>query len=159
VFFIFNAIVLPFQKKAEDASRLKRAIAIDHCYASKEDSTLETQSCSISNSTNENTSPKLSNETVTATPAKIVVDLTEEEPCTSSSVPKLVKTPSYIRKRNQNNRACRESRRKRKAERDEAEQKAKFLAQDNEDMKKKIQELEVEVKQTRALLISRMVNQ
>nr|CAB3254096.1 transcription factor protein [Phallusia mammillata] len=91
-------------------------------------------------------------------PQNVVVDLTKEEPATSASIetPKMKRTSSYIRKRSKNNEACRESRKKRKVQRDEAAEKMQELTDDNELLRKKIVELEQEVKETRATLLTEM---
>ncbi|XP_076824775.1 uncharacterized protein LOC143470492 [Clavelina lepadiformis] len=98
-------------------------------------------------------------------PQATVIDLTEEEPCSSKSVdissssasPTIMqRSSSYKRKRTRNNAACRESRKKRKVQRDEMEDKAEYLQADNEEMRKKIVELEEEVKKTREELLFRM---
>ena len=81
-----------------------------------------------------------------------VVDLTESVP----SPPKLVRTTSYKRKRDRNNQACRESRKKRKVKQTEAEEKVKDLTKENEDLREQIKRLEKEVKFSNELLVSKI---
>nr|XP_018672756.1 transcription factor protein isoform X2 [Ciona intestinalis] len=76
-----------------------------------------------------------------------VVDLTDA-PSTSGV--------KVSRKRDRNNAACRESRKKKKMKLVEAEMEVVRLVEDNEVQRLKIARLEVEVKETKALLLSKM---
>ncbi|XP_078483891.1 transcription factor protein isoform X2 [Ciona intestinalis] len=76
-----------------------------------------------------------------------VVDLTDA-PSTSGV--------KVTRKRDRNNAACRESRKKKKMKLVEAEIEVVRLVEDNEVQRLKIAQLEVEVKETKALLLSKM---
>ena len=88
-----------------------------------------------------------------------VVDLTKEEPSTSQSVPKMERTASYKKRRDQNNKACRESRKKRKLKQTETEMKAKELELENEELRTKIARLEKDVEEVRVLVLKQMSRQ
>ena len=85
-----------------------------------------------------------------------VVDLTVEQPCTSEIVPKMKRTASYKRRRDQNNKACRESRKKRKIRQCETEKKVSDLEVENEELKVEISRLEKEVEEVRVLVLQKM---
>ena len=81
------------------------------------------------------------------------VIIVEDEP---SCTPKMKRTASYKRRRVQNNKACRESRKKRKIKLTETEEKAKQLEVENEGMRIQIKDLEREVEEVRAMVLARM---
>jgi len=104
-----------------------------------------------------NTRPIVEQDLVKTPPiSSPVVDLTREEPSTSNLVPKMERSASYKRRRDQNNKACRESRKKRKIKESETEMKAKDLEVENEGLRKQIACLEKEVEEARVLVLKQM---
>jgi len=83
---------------------------------------------------------------VLQSPDPLITSSTPDQPTsvTSSGDEESQPHTSYARKRRRNNEACRESRRKKKKEKMKMEEMVDDLIQSNEDLKKKIKELEAE---------------
>jgi len=119
----------------------------DHDYACR----LVSQSTSLA----EETGPSKEN---------TVMDLTVPAPATPTVLdgstrrrgkPVLNRSDSYTIRRSRNNEACRESRKRKRLEQENAEQRVHSLTEENKSLREKIRVLEVEVQETRSLLISR----
>ena len=134
---------------------MKESIEADHAYSAKEQ-TISSDNGAVFPVPTSNSVES----TVLVTPVHVVVNLSGNVSSTSTdTAPKMKRTASYIKKRMQNNRACRESRKKRKTERDEAEIKVKTLTEENAAMRIEIEQLIKEVKETRSRLVARMTAQ
>lgn len=81
---------------------------------------------------------------------------TDETPSTSSCTPAMQRSNSYVSKRKRNNHACRESRKRKKLDREIAEERVELLTVENQQLRDKIAVLEVEVQETRGLLLDKI---